>query len=82
MSAVFRVPVEVRACAIAVGVAQLAPAHAIGAVGVLDAGVAAQATVVVVVLEVHAFAGAGCEAILIAGAGILVLAGGLHAKQQ
>jgi hypothetical protein len=58
------VPVEVRAGAAAVRTAHIAPALAVGAVGVLDTGVAALTAMDVVVLQVHALAGAGSQAVL------------------
>jgi hypothetical protein len=64
LPAVLRVPVEVRAGTATIRVAHNAPALAIGAVGVLDASVVAQAAVAVVVLQVHAIAGAGSQAVL------------------
>jgi hypothetical protein len=61
--AVLAVPIQVRANTATVRVAQHAPAPAIGAVGVLDAGIATLAAVAVVVLKVYALAVAGSQAV-------------------
>ena len=72
ISTILLVPVEVCADAAAVSVAQIAPALTPYAVGVLDAGVATQAAVASVVLEIGALACTRCQVIFTAGSNLVV----------